>query len=432
MKMEIIMKINKFLGGVLSLSLLLSACGTSSSDSNSDVTELTFWGHQNVPWNDSYEKIAKEFESENPDIKINFEFFPYDQFESKVQTSLMSKEGGADIYEMWGGWAIDFASTDALAQIPDSLSEEVRNEMYPSTYGALEYDGKIYGMPMEFNIEYGGMIINNHIFEEKGVTAPTTWEELVDVAKKCTVKEGETFEIKGFDFVNWDSVPYTFLSMILSQGGSYLSEKTFDFNTPEAIQSWEALAALVRDDQVTDLTGLTGGEELEGYQQLYANRVAMVPRGPWAISEGVQSFGLEYGKDFTYVSMPFYGQQQKFANETGWSLSVNNSIDDKKKEAAFKFMDYFFQDDVILQHNISCTQIPAKKAVAQNSELLESMPYAEPLVKILENGQFIGYFNTDQFKEKVNTIFQQYVNGDISTAEEAMSKLTDECNSIIK
>ena len=83
------MKINKFLGGVLSLSLLLSACGTSSSDSNSDVTELTFWGHQNVPWNDSYEKIAKEFESENPDIKINFEFFPYDQFESKVQTSLM-------------------------------------------------------------------------------------------------------------------------------------------------------------------------------------------------------------------------------------------------------------------------------------------------------------------------------------------------------
>ena len=183
---------------------------------------------------------------------------------------------------------------------------------------------------------------------------------------------------------------------------------------------------------MTDLTGLTGGEELEGYQQLYANRVAMVPRGPWVISEGVQSFGLEYGKDFTYVSMPFYGQQQKFANETGWSLSVNNSIDDKKKEAAFKFMDYFFQDDVILQHNISCTQIPAKKAVAQNSELLESMPYAEPLVKILENGQFIGYFNTDQFKEKVNTIFQQYVNGDISTAEEAMSKLTDECNSIIK
>lgn len=75
---------------------------------------------------------------------------------------------------------------------------------------------------------------------------------------------------------------------------------------------------------------------------------------------------------------------------------------------------------------------PCEKAVAQNSELLESMPYAEPLVKILENGQFIGYFNTDQFKEKVNTIFQQYVNGDISTAEEAMSKLTDECNSIIK
>ena len=97
------------------LSALLSAtmfgCSSSSGGSDGDKVELTFWGHQNEPWAASYQEIAREFEEKNPDIHINFEFFPYDQFESKVQTSLISKEGGADIYELWGGWGLDFAST---------------------------------------------------------------------------------------------------------------------------------------------------------------------------------------------------------------------------------------------------------------------------------------------------------------------------------
>lgn len=37
-------------------------------------------------------------------FRIKLETFPYDEFESKVQTALIDGEGGADIYELWGGW----------------------------------------------------------------------------------------------------------------------------------------------------------------------------------------------------------------------------------------------------------------------------------------------------------------------------------------
>lgn len=414
----------------LILALTLTGCGN-DTPSDSNQTVLTFWGHQNEPWNASYQRIAAEFEAENPDIKINFEFFPYDQFESKVQTSLISKGGGADIYELWGGWGLDFASTGALAPIPEALGKQIIEDSYPSSTGALIYEDHLYGLPMEFNIENGAMLVNKNLMEELNLTVPTTWAELRETARLATVKEGNAFKYKGFDFVNWDSVPYTFISMILSSGGEYLNEDgSFNIQTPEAKAALNELYEMVAVDGVTDMEGLAGGSNLEGYQQLFAGTTVMVPRGPWTIAEGSTSFGLSYGTDFDYVSMPFFTEKPAFAAETGWSMAVNGSSE--KQEAAFKFIEYFFQDEVILQHNVDCAMIPAKKSVAHNPEFVEKMPFAAPLIEILDSARFIGYFNTDQFKEQVNNTFTDFVSGKIANVDEALAQMEANLNNILK
>lgn len=414
----------------LLLAFTLTGCG-SKPTSESDQTVLTFWGHQNEPWNASYQRIAAEFEAENPDIKINFEFFPYDQFESKVQTSLISKGGGADIYELWGGWGLDFASTGALAPIPEELGKQIIEDSYPSSTGALIHDEHLYGLPMEFNIENGAMLVNKNLMKELNLSVPTTWAELRETARKATVKEGNAYKYKGFDFVNWDGVPYTFISMILSSGGNYMKEDgTFNVRTPEAKAALQELYDMVAVDGVTDMEGLAGGSNLEGYQQLFAGTTVMVPRGPWTIAEGSTSFGLTYGTDFDYVSMPFFTDTPAFAAETGWSIAVNGSSE--KQEAAFKFIEYFFQDEVILQHNVDCAMIPAKKSVAHNPEFVEKMPFAAPLIDILENAQFIGHFNTDQFKEQINNTFTDFVSGKITNVDDALAQMETNLNNILK
>ena len=415
--------------------LALAGCGGSSyKDANSSTSDdgkihLTFWSHQEEAWDNSYQEIADAFMEENPDIVIEIETFPYDDYESKVQTSLISKEGGADIYELWGGWGLDYAPTGALAAIPDEMQAEIEEEAYPATYSALMSDGKLYGMPEEFNIECGGLLVNNTILEANDFEVATTWDELIEQAKEATVIDGDIYDIKGFDPLNWDGVMYLFTSMILSQGGQYLNEDgTVDFNTPEAKKAFDELASLY--GTTTDLLGLTGGDELEGYQQLYTNEVLYVPRGPWAVSDGEASFGLTYGEDFDYVAMPWYGNEEGFAAETGWSIGVASSSENQ--EAAFKFLEYFFSDDVILSHNVACGQIPAKKSVAQSEEYLELVPYAEPLLSILDKGQFIGYFNTDQFKEIVNDVYLKYVTTDeYADIDAAMADMTDRVNEIV-
>ncbi len=425
----------KILAVVLALAMtlgmvcMMTGCGGGSS---SDEATLTIWTHNDEDsWNESYQSIVDAYMEEHPDVTINIESFPYDEYESKVQTALMSKEGGADIYELWGGWGVDYAPSGALAQLPEDMEADVREKCYPNTYGALEADGVLFGIPMEYNIECGGLVVNNNLMKEAGVSVPTTWDELKAAAKKGTVTADGEVVVKGFDFVNWDGVMYLWTSMILSQGGNYLNEDgTFNVTSDEAKKAWEELAKMVTDDKYTTLSGLDDGSDIEGYQELYAGQAMMVPRGPWCLAEGANDFGLEYGKDYSYEAMPFYGPEKKFATETGWSMGVAAGLDEEKQQQAFDFLEYFFSDDVIMQHNLACGQIPAKKEVAQSPEYLEQFPYAEPLVGILDGGQFIGEFNTDVFKEIVNNVFSAYCKGQYKSTDEALQDMQDQLNNM--
>lgn len=427
---------------VLAMLLGLAACGNGSSAASAGssapaenkgsgkTVELTLWGHQEEAWNVSYQKIADDFMKDNPDIKIKLEFFPYDDFESKVQTSLMSKTNDADIYEIWGGWGLDYADTGALAEMPEAMANEIRNDAYPSTYGALEYNGKLYGMPMEFNIECGGLLVNKHLLEENNLSIPTTWDEMIDGAKKATKTSGGNFDVKGFDFVGWDGVPYTFAAMIMSQGSNYLKDdNTFNVTSPEAKKAFTELTNYLLEDKITDLQGLTDASGMENFQRLYANQVLYVPHGPWVVADGLSTFSLTYGTDFDYVAMPWFGDQVAFPAETGWSIAVNAASE--KQEAAFRFLEYFFSDDVIMAHNVACGQIPAKKSVAVSENYQNQFPYSKPLVGILENSQFIGPFNTDRFKEVVNAVFTDYCTGGIyGSVDEALSDMETKLNEI--
>ena len=421
-------KVSRILAMILSAAMICAvpasaanvALEATDKTASSETTKLVIWGHQEEVWNDNYRKIADEFMAENPDIEISFEFFPYDDFEAKVQTSLISKNSDCDIYEMWGGWGIDYAPTGSLDPIADEVAEEIRAEAYPSTYGAMEYDGKIYALPLEFNIECGGLVVNLHLLGEEAI--PTTWDELVETAKKLTVRNGNQFDVRGFDFVGWDGVAYTFAAMIMSQGVSYFNEDgTFNVTSPEAKKAFEAL------------TDLVVGEEpvtLENFQKLYTDQAVFVPHGPWVIADGLTTFGLEYGTDFDYVGLPWFGDEISFPAETGWCFSINAAS--QHKEAANRFLDYLFSDEVLMENNVACGQIPSKKSVATSEEYLEKFPYARPLVDILEKSSFIGFFNTDRFKEVIDNTFVDYCTGGIyDSIDAALADMEEKLNGIL-
>lgn len=383
---------------------------------------LQYWTHVETPWNISNDELAAAFTEEFPNIKIEIEAYPYDDFEQKVQTSLLSKSGGADIYELWGGWAYEFAPTGVFSPVPDDLIGDLKEDCYEPVLGAFEHEGVYYGVPMEFNAESGAMLVNKPYFEEHGLSYPETWDEMINLATEHSVSKDNVFDMRGFDFIAHDTLPYTWLSMILSAGGTYLEGDTFNFDTPIAKETLQKLVDYVKINKVTNTDGLAGSD-LENFHWLFLGEALMVPRGMWTIPVGEEEYGVTYGTDFDYVSMPFYGSEKRWAAETGWGLAVNAAS--SNADAAWEFISFCMRPENLLQLNIDRGMIPPRKSVANDPAYLEAVPYAKPILDVIDGASFIGPINTDLLKEAMINAFTDVAQNGVSV-DDAVVKLNQD------
>ena len=70
---------------------------------------------------------------------------------------------------------------------------------------------RYYGVPMEFNAESGAMLVNKPYFEEHGLSYPETWDEMINLATEHSVSKDNVFDMRRFDFIAHDTLPYTCL-----------------------------------------------------------------------------------------------------------------------------------------------------------------------------------------------------------------------------
>ena len=383
---------------------LFTTCQKGASSTDGRIV-VQFWGHVNNAWNESHRATIEKFNASQSEIVVIPTFFPYDDFEAKIQTSLMAGDAGADLYEIWGGWGLDFVEGGALSPVPSNLLADLLNDCYEPVLGAFRDGNTFYGVPVEFNNEYGGMLVNKPQFERLGIPYPTTWDDIVNVARRTTVRRGNTFDMRGLDFTTDDTLTHTFLSMILSKGGEYWVNNRFMLTTPEAEEALQTLVNWVAVDQLTNTDSATGaqGDEIDGAHFLGQDNAMMVPRGPWVISMLDEDYGKEYGVDFDFIKFPFYGSIPAFTAETGWSMCVPK--DSRVAEAAWKYVEFFLRPENLIEHNIRCAQLPPRKSVAANPEFVRQLPYMAPLMDILQYGKFIGPFNTDVLKLNLRDVY---------------------------
>lgn len=410
----------------VAVAVLLAVTGCSKKEDAGGVKTLRLWTHQEAPWNDSNDRLVAGFMRENPDIKIEIEAFPYEDFEQKTQTALASNTGGADIFELWGGWILDFAPSGALSPVPDSLIDGIKNDCYDPVLKGVYYNGKYYGVPIEFNQEGAGLLILKPWFEEHGVAYPTTWDGMIDIARKNRIYRNGQFEMRGWNFISTDSLLFTYTAMIVSNGGNYLENDghKFNFETPVAKEALQTLVNYVTVDHLTDISTLLGSG-FDNEYEIFLGTGLMAPRGFWTIPVGTEMYGVEVGKDFDYIALPFYGSEKKWVAETGWSQVVNART--QYPEEAWKFVEYCHRTENLIQMAIDRSMIPPQKTAATSTAYLNALPYAKPIVDLLDRAQHIGYINTDIMKTSLVNVFVDMVQNGVSV-DAAAKRLTDECN----
>src|SRR5262245_35349980 len=150
---------------------------------------VTWWTHDNQAFVAANKEMIKRFEAANPGIHIVYQFFPYDIFINKLQTAYASSTE-PDVQQMFGTWVTDYAKKGLLAEVPIEKAQ-LEKDFWPAALGAYVWEGKAYGVPHEYNLENGGMLINTKLFKDAGLSEPKSWDDIVTSGKKLAQWDGD-------------------------------------------------------------------------------------------------------------------------------------------------------------------------------------------------------------------------------------------------
>ena len=136
------------------------------------------------PYNSFIEAKLHEYEESHPDIKFEISSAQNQEYKERIQVVVGGDEA-PDIFFSWvGDFTERFIREDLILDLTPYLEadQEWKDSLIESQIA--EYttdDGMVYGIP--FRLDCKLFFYNTKIFEENGLTAPTTWDELIQVCE---------------------------------------------------------------------------------------------------------------------------------------------------------------------------------------------------------------------------------------------------------
>ncbi len=361
-----------------------------------DEVKLRLWAHQEGPFNDALQALIDAYTAEHPNVSIEMETFEYELYIQTLQTAMPAGDE-ADIIEMFGTWTCSYA--DRLAPMPEAMAADFDPEMfYHATFDGYVCDDSVRGLPFEFNMEYGAVLVNGAMFRDAGLEFPPQWEswdDLMSDAQALVKEEDGQMIVAGYHFLSADAVVFSFLAEILQRGGDFWNEDRtgFVFDSPEAIATLEHFKSMV-DAGVVDPV-LYNDDANWGGDAFFTNQAAIVLIGPWAVAYGLDSFPDfgAFGEAFDYVALPAIGDEPRFAADSGWGLVVSQNS--AAADVAWDFVKFATSTpENALLFNATTGTIPALREVAENetyrAQLLEASPQLETVLPLLPYGSYIG------------------------------------------
>lgn len=389
---------------------------------------ITYWCHSSETFVKANEQFIDAYTKENPNVTVKLEVFPANDFMQKLKAAFAAKSTG-DVIQMFGSEAIPYVRNGLLNAVSDSLQTSIKENFFDVAIGAFRGDdGKIYGIPREINLENGGVLYFPADLKTAGYSEfPKTYEELIDAAKKMTEVDSDgNIRNVGFDHMTTWNNTFLFYSYILQQGGDYWQDDAVhvDYTSNEAEAAMQAIVDLFTVHKVSDLKHLSVDDT---WANFFKGNSSMCFVGPWAISEGLQTFD---NHDFSYGLMPsFKGDSHAFAAETGWGEVV--SVYSANTEVAWNFVDFITSDKNALDFNIMTSTIPSRKSILEAKEYVDSNPMLAPSLKVLPEGRYIGPLqNVWTAMEIIEKNTKSTINNEIDV-KTALQKAEEETNAMI-
>lgn len=385
--------------------------------------EVTFWHAMRGGHGEALQHIVDEFNASQDEIKvIAINQGGYGDLNKKVMGSVAAGRPPAisQVYEDWttklynagvleaAEWYIGSVFTQE--EIDDIILTFQENNMWDDTL-----------LTLPFNKSTNLLFVNQDMVEK----VPTTWEELLDQAKKATVDKNNdgTPEVYGFGI---KPTVDTFNVFLRQAGGQYLNEDRTKavFNSKAGVKALQFMYDMVKTEKVAMLSSsYLSGPIGEGNIAMYIGS-----------SAGMPYVAKSIGDKFEWTAAPLPAGEVHAAPFMGTNLAVFKQHPDEVKKAAFEFIKFLINKENTTYWAVNTGYLPVRYTALDTEEwkaFVDGSPRNAAGTKQFEYGTFDprpkGWYG---IRTKIGDYIEKAMLGKMGV-EEALDAAAEEVNEIL-
>lgn len=342
---------------VLSFALVLTACAddgagsdtTGANDGTEAGEEVTLRVAMGSPGEAQiavWEATKAAFEEANPNVTVELNFQEDDLYETIGLLNLLNGGDAPDIYFEWAGARLQSRYDEGfVADITDAVNDgDLGTYFEEGAFNGMVIDDQNVMVPANADVTTV-MWYNVDIFEELGITPPTTWEELLEVSQTISDAGIVPIGIGNKDLWpvgNWTS---HMVSRVIGEDlYDQMMTQAIPMDSPEIIEALGYVAELGETGIVNESANAI--DDNEGAQLFFQGQAAMHPIGSWLVSWAIEEapdLNFDY---FNLPAMPGEGTQDSvIAVSTGFIVNENS----EHKDVAVDFLTLFSSPEFTTQ-----------------------------------------------------------------------------------
>lgn len=332
-----------------------------------DYTVLTFSSWGSASETAILKPLLKEFEKENPDIKVNFLHFPQNYFQ-KIHLLFASNTAPDVVF-------INNLNIPLYADYLEDLTDKINTEnFYPKSLEVLSYNGKLLAVPRDVS----NLLIyyNKDVFDRFNIPYPKSEWSLDDLIKICEkFKESSTF------CISYEENTMYLLPFLMSNGGGILSDdlkneiyknsaSDYGLNFYKNLR-YKYHYAPTRSDAATSTMA-----------QMFLNKkIAMHLSGRWLVPK------YREAADFNWDVINFpNGKVGSIvpADASGWAVYKYSN----HKNEAIRLINFLSSKEVISKITQDGLIVPARIDVAESNVFLNGKPEnSKVFIDVIKNSK---------------------------------------------
>jgi|GEM_PF-143830 len=421
------------------VAVLLAGCsgggkesaGSGDGDAKSEEkVTLNFIRWSNSPQLDEEEKDkVKRFNESHPNIEVKMTLLPWDETFKKIELSLASNNP-VDLF-YWDVPAYAYYKKGLVKNLQPYFDTLEMDKYDANLFEPFKFDkSNMYVAPENYQTLV--MYYNKDLFDKAGLDYPTndwTWQDVLEAAKKLTVRDGSNVTQFGFDvgaLGNW----WGWNSLVQSMGGKLADTVNepdkVNFDSPEAIGAVKFLRDMIYEHKVAPDT--IQGQTLGGGNLFLTGKVAMSMGGDWDLGS------IKEVKDFKWgmTKLPTWEGKRSTPYFVGGYVMAEKS---KHPDEAWEFIKWAMTEN---QETLAKQQswIPVYKPALEGITPPDWAPegYQEARFEWMQNGLIgdIYHLNWREAGDKAIGPVGQEIWSNKITVEEGMKKMNDEINKVLQ